>query len=105
MSRQHMVVDTTTFTAASTTNTVTASSAVLAGMQVGTDSANDPTITVYDGTDNTGNVIVPTTEYDATALGLNGFIGAYDKRAYNGIFVEVSIGGGSVEVTIDYRNT
>ena len=105
MSDNHMIPVTTTFTAVSTTATITSSSAVLAGMQIGTDSANDPTITVYDGTDNTGNEIVPTTTYDASALGLNGFVASYKKRAYNGIFVEVSIGAGAVEVTIDYRNT
>ncbi len=83
---------------------VTTKSAVLLGMQIGTDSANDPTVTIYDGTNNTGNEIVPTTTYDASALGLNGFVCPYSKRAYNGIYVEIACAG-AVEVTVDYRET
>lgn len=75
---------------------------ILFGLQVGMDAINDPTITVYDGTDNTGNEIVPTTTYDASALGLNGFTASYAKKAYNGIYVEISCAG-TVEVTVDYR--
>jgi len=96
---QHVLVTTIT-----SSQIITSASAVLSGMQIGTDSANDPTITVYDGTDNTGNEIVPTTTYDASALGLNGFVASYEKKAYNGIYVEISTAG-SVEVTIDYRET
>ncbi len=96
---QHAVVITV-----SSSQIITSNSAVLMGMQVGTDGVNDPTITVYDGVDNSGNEIVPTTTYDASALGISGFVAAYAKRAYNGIYVEIS-GTGAVEVTIDYRNT
>lgn len=91
-------------TTVSSSQSVTTSPAVLAGMQVGTDGANDPIITVYDGTDSTGAEIVPTASYDASALGLNGFVASYDKKAYNGIYVEITCGG-AVEVTIDWRNT
>ena len=99
--RQHMVVSTIASSQSITTN-----SAVLAGMQLGTDSLNDPTVTIYNGTSTGGKVILPTTTYDATALGLNGFVASYDKRAYNGIYVEISVAGsGTVEVTIDHRDT
>lgn len=97
--RQHMTV-----TTVSSSQSITTDRAVLAGMQLGTDSLNDPTITVYDGADNSGNEIVPTTTYDASALGLNGFVASYDKKAYNGIYVEIS-GAGAVEVSIDWRRT
>ena len=97
--RQHVLVLTV-----SSSQIITSNSATLAGMQLGTDGVNDPTVTIYDGTTNAGNEIVPTTTYDASALGLSGFVGAYDKKAYNGIYVEIS-GAGSVEVTVDYRET
>jgi hypothetical protein len=93
-----------TVTTVSSSQTVASGSAVLAGMQLGTDSLNDPTVTIYNGSDNTGAEIVPTTTYDASALGLNGFVASYDKKAYNGIYVEITCAG-SVEVTIDYRLT
>ena len=95
--RDHATVSTV-----SSSTAVTSSRAVLMGMQLGTDSANDPTVTVYDGTDNTGNEIVPTATYDASALGLNGLVIPYDKKAYDGIYVEITCSG-TVEVTIDYR--
>ena len=97
MSRQHAKVSTVTSSTA-----ITSSSAVLMGMLIGTDGANDPEITIYDGTDNAGSEIVPTTTYDASVLGLNGYVSSYDKRAYNGIYVEITCAG-SVEVTLDYR--
>ena len=96
---QHVIVETI-----SSSQIITSLSAALHGMQIGTDGVNDPTVTVYDGVDNTGNEIVPTTTYDASALGISGFVAAYAKRAYSGIFVEIS-GAGAVEVTIDFRNT
>jgi len=99
VSRQHAFVTTVT-----TSQIITTSPAVLLGMQLGTDGSNDPIVTVYNGTDNTGGEIVPTATYDASALGLNGFIGAYDKKAYSGIYVEITCAG-AVEVTIDYRET
>jgi hypothetical protein len=95
----HAIVKTVTVS-----GTIITKSAVLLGMQVGTDSANDPTITVYDGINNGGNEIVPTTTYDASALGLNGFVCPYSKKAYSGIYVEITCAG-SVEVTIDYKET
>src|SRR5512146_2131617 len=82
---------------------ITTKPAILLGMQIGTDGANDPTVTVYDGTSSSGSIILPTTTYDATALGMNGPPMTYPKSAYNGIYVAISIGGGSVNVTIDYK--
>jgi hypothetical protein len=90
------------------TKTVGASSiitdqrSVLMGIQIGMDSANDPTITVYDGTDANGEVLIPTGVYDASVLGLPRVSFSYDKRAYNGIYVDITCGG-TVEVTVDYR--
>lgn len=98
MPRQHAKVLTVT-----SSQIITSNPAVLMGMQIGPDGANDPTITVYNGTDNTGGEIVPTNTYDASALGMNGYVGPYDKRAYNGIYVEITTAG-TCEVTIDYQN-
>ena len=46
----------------------------ITGMLVGTDGTNDPTITIDDSTDGSGTDVVPTTTYDASVLGLNGFM-------------------------------
>ena len=75
----------------------------LASMLIGTDGANDPTVTIYDGIDNTGTEKVPTSTYDASALGLNGFMGgrvAYD--CVKGIYVEITTGG-TVEVIVGFK--
>jgi len=42
-------------------------------MLLGTDGVNDPTITVYHGTDNTGTEVIPTNTYDGSRKDLNGF--------------------------------
>ena len=97
MPRQHAKVLTVT-----SSQIITSERAVLMGMQIGPDGANDPIVTVYNGTDNTGGEIVPTNTYDASALGMNGYVGPYDKKAYNGISVEITCAG-TVEVTIDYQ--
>ena len=97
MSRQHAKVETVT-----SSQIITSERAVLMGMQLGTDSANDPEITVYDNTAASGTELVPTTTYDASALGLNGLVIPYDKKAYNGIYIEITCAG-TVEVTIDYQ--
>jgi len=75
---------------------------VLSSMLIGTDGVNDPAVTVYNGTDNTGQEIVPTATYDASQLGINGFILIYAKRCPDGIYVEISLAAGDVEVVIDY---
>jgi len=76
-------------------------SCLLFHMFVGTDKTNDPEITIYDGTNNTGTEVVPTNTYDATALGLNGFCLATPIKCGTGIYVEITCGG-NVEVNIGY---
>ena len=75
--------------------------AVLLGMLIGTDGSNNPTITLYDSTDNSGTEVVPTAEYDATVIGLNGYAPGYGKSCKNGIYCEITCAG-TVEVSIDY---
>ena len=75
---------------------------LLFGMLLGTDSANDPTITVYDGITAAGDELVPTAAYESTYKGLNGFTCAYGKQFDTGLYIEITCGG-TVEVSIDYR--
>ena len=75
--------------------------AILMGMLIGTDGSNNPTVTVYNSTDNSGAEVVPTAEYDATVIGLNGYAPGYGKSCKNGIYCEISCAG-AVEVVIDY---
>ena len=74
------------------------------GFVLGTDGANDPTITIEDsdGTKNAGEII-PTATYDATALGLNGLTGLPDQgiMCNHGILVTITCAG-AVEVTVFY---
>jgi len=75
----------------------------LRGMLIGTDGANDPTITVYDNTAASGDEVVPTATYDSSALGLNGVTLPGDgARCENGIYVEITLAAGAVEVVIYY---
>jgi len=71
------------------------------GFLLGTDGVNDPTITIYDGTDNTGLKIVPTNTYDASALGLNGAQEGSLVKCNSGIYVEIT--GSNVEIAVRYR--
>ena len=74
----------------------------LMGFLIGTDGTNDPTITVYDGTTNSGDEIVPTNTYDASILGLNGFmLDGMGIGAYDGLYCEITCSG-VVEVVIYY---
>jgi hypothetical protein len=75
---------------------------ILTHMLIGTDGVNDPTITIYDGVDNTGIEKVPTTSYDASALGLNGFTLSFPFEFKTGIYVEITCGG-TVEVICGYK--
>ena len=75
--------------------------ALLFGMYIGTDGSNNPTVTVYDSTTNSGTEAVPTAEYDATTIGLKGYAPGYAKSCKNGIYVEITCAG-TVEVTVDY---
>ena len=60
------------------------------GFLLGLDGTNDPTITIYDNTTNTGNQIIPTNTYDASQLGLNGAILPYPKYCKNGVYADIS---------------
>lgn len=75
---------------------------VLLGFLLGTDGVNDPAVTIYNGVDNTGQEIVPTCTYDASALGLNGAIFSYKIKCPAGIYVEIGCKG-TVEVICHFR--
>jgi hypothetical protein len=72
-------------------------------MQLGTDGTNDPTITIYDSLSAAGTEIVPTAQYEADYKGLNGFTCAYGKMFDTGLYIEVTLGGGTVAIAVDYR--
>ena len=72
------------------------------GFTLGTDGINDPTVTLYDNTAASGDEIVPTTTYDASALGLNGMLLGNPLYCANGIYVELSAAG-TKEIVIYYR--
>jgi len=68
---------------------------------IGTDGANDPIVTIYDGIDNTGTEIMPTNPYDASVLGLNGAILKVPIMCWTGIYIEITCSG-TVEVVTHY---
>ncbi len=89
---------------------VTASTLIYTGagflmsVLIGTDGVNDPVVAVYDYTDATDPTkrIIPSTTYDASALGLNGVVLQFVKRFSTGLYVNIAnIGNG--EVILDYR--
>jgi len=87
----------------STTQIVTDRSCRLMGFLVGTDGTNDPTITMYDGIATSGNEVVPTNTYDASFLGLNGFmIGDVGIKCDHGLYCEITCAG-AVEVVVYYK--
>ena len=78
----------------------------LFSLLIGTDSVNDPVVAVYDdvNADTAGNRIVPSTTYDASALGINGVVMRFAKKFSTGLYIAISnIGSG--EVTVDYRKS
>jgi hypothetical protein len=79
---------------------VTSKPCTLHAMLIGTDGVNDPIVTLYDGTDNTGIEIVPSSTYDASIFGLNGFSGIA-IQCLTGLYVEITTGG-AIEV-VTYR--
>lgn len=85
-----------------TSDTIFTGKGSILGFLLGTDGANDPAITIYDGIDNTGTEIVPTNTYDASALGLNGAMFGFKKKCQTGCYVEITCGG-TVEVIIDFK--
>ena len=63
---------------------------IVSGFLLGTDSANDPTIGVWN---NPGTkLILPTATYDASALGLNGFQGQW-RYSLEGMSLVVTCAG------------
>ena len=85
-----------------TSGTVITGKAAFGGLLIGTDGANDPVVTVYDNTSNSGTELIPTTTFDASALGLNGAMIPHPIHCSTGIYVEITTGG-TVEVTILFR--
>ena len=84
------------------TSTVMSGEGYYFGFTLGTDGVNDPEVTIFDNTAASGNEIVPTTTYDASALGLNGMLLANPVHCLNGIHVELSAAG-TKEIVIYYR--
>lgn len=75
---------------------------VFRGFLLGTDGVNDPTITVYNGLSNSGDEIVPSCTYDASALGINGVTGINPGiHCDEGIYLEITCAG-TVEVIVLY---
>ena len=71
------------------------------GFLLGTDGVNDPTITIYDNASAaSGQEVVPTQTFDASALGLNGVTGIY-QLCDNGIYIEITCAG-AVEIIPQY---
>lgn len=70
------------------------------GFLLGTDGTNDPTITIYDNTTNSGRELVPTTTYDASALGLNGAMIPCELEANKGVYAEITCAGACEVVVI-----
>lgn len=72
------------------------------GFLLGTDGVNDVTITLFNNTAGEGEEVVPTCEYDAALMGLNGVTGI-DQYCSNGLYLTMSVdGGGAAEVVVQY---
>ena len=74
---------------------------ILDSVLVGTDDVNDPVVTGFDGTDNTGGECVPTATQPADKKGWFGLI-KYNCLCRDGIYIEIS-GSGTVEVMVLWR--
>lgn len=74
---------------------VFASPCLLHDVEVGgTDGSNDITLTIYDNASAaSGTVLLPTHTIDASALGLNGITLTVAKRAYLGVYAEITTSG------------
>ena len=96
-----------------TGNTVTSSSAVtgltipgrtkFCGFMVATDGANDPTVAIYDNTAGSGTILVPSTTFDASALGINGAMLFEPIPLSTGLYVDITCAG-TVSVTVYTTN-
>jgi hypothetical protein len=77
----------------------------LYSLLIGVDTINNPVVAVYDdvGGATAANQIVPSTTYDATALGLNGVVLKFAKEFVTGLYISIAtIGSGSV--VADWRS-
>jgi len=72
------------------------------GFLVGQDGVNDTTITAYDSLSATGTEVVPTTQYDASALGINGAMLGHPTECRTGLTFVVTTSG-AAEVTVYYN--
>ena len=80
----------------------------LTSLFIGVDGVNDPQITIYDNaTTSSGKEILPTTPFDASTFGLNGFTldGDTGLDFIYGLYVLIEdqgggVFGGTVELTI-----
>lgn len=73
---------------------------IFQGFVLGTDGTNDPTITLYNNVAASGQEVVPTTTYDASALGLNGATG-FHQWCDTGLYIAITCAG-TVEVSVQY---
>jgi hypothetical protein len=71
---------------------ISSSACALCGFLLGTDGVNDPVITFFDGISAVdGKEVVPTTTYESSTNGLNGFMpGSVMIDCPNGLYVEVA---------------
>lgn len=67
-----------------------------------TDTLNDPTFSIYDGIDNTGDIIVPSVEYEADYKDLRGYTAESPDKCDTGLVVYVTCAG-DVEIVVKYR--
>jgi hypothetical protein len=74
---------------------------VIGAVLIGMDGTNDQEITGYDNTAESGDEVLPTTTYDASALGLNGYTGP-PVECENGFYLGIS-GAGTREVVVFYK--
>ena len=93
----------TRFKKITSSGTITTGSAIMKGYLMGTDGTNDVSaFTIYDGTDNTGNEIVPTHGITAGNKGMNGATGL-NIDCVNGIYAEFTTSG-TAELIVFYVN-
>lgn len=82
---------------------VTSKPAELTGFLLGTDGVNDISdLTIFNGTSNSGDEVIPTSDYEADYKGLNGVVGIRRDCA-DGIYCEFTCGG-AAEVTVFFRS-
>lgn len=76
---------------------------VLLDILIGMDATNDPSVSVFDGTDSSGAEKLPTNTYDASKLGLNGVVWQFARKMDTGIYVLIDLAAGDVEVIVGHR--